>query len=90
VWQALTTIPYGQTRSYGDLASALGRGGAARALGRANGLNRMAIVVPCHRVVGADGALTGYGGGLWRKQWLLDHERRNVGSGAALDGAPYT
>ncbi len=76
VWQALGEIPYGETRSYGDVARALGRPSAVRAVGRANGLNALAIVVPCHRVVGADGKLVGYGGGLWRKQRLLDVERR--------------
>jgi AraC family transcriptional regulator of adaptative response/methylated-DNA-[protein]-cysteine methyltransferase len=78
VWRALTEIPYGETRSYGQVASTVGRSSAVRALGRANGQNRMAIVIPCHRVVGSDGALTGYGGGLWRKRWLLEHERRHV------------
>jgi AraC family transcriptional regulator of adaptative response/methylated-DNA-[protein]-cysteine methyltransferase len=90
VWQALTRIPYGETRSYGDMAAELGRPGAARALGHANGLNRASIVVPCHRVIGADGALTGYGGGLWRKQWLLDHERRHAGASASGEGLRIT
>jgi AraC family transcriptional regulator of adaptative response/methylated-DNA-[protein]-cysteine methyltransferase len=76
VWDALRRVPVGETRSYGDLAAALGRPGAARAVARANGANQLAIVVPCHRVVGADGALVGYGGKLWRKRWLLEHERR--------------
>ena len=75
VWQALMEIPLGETRSYTDIARAIGRPGAVRAVGRANGMNAIAIVVPCHRVVGADGKLTGYGGGLWRKQRLLDLER---------------
>lgn len=79
-WRYLQTIPPGETRSYGQMASALGRPGAARAAGRANGINFLSIVIPCHRVIGADGALTGYGGGLGRKQWLLDHERRQVTS----------
>jgi AraC family transcriptional regulator of adaptative response/methylated-DNA-[protein]-cysteine methyltransferase len=74
VWRALRAIPPGETRSYDSLAMQLGRGGAARAVGRANGRNRLAILIPCHRVIGADGALTGYGGGLWRKQALLDLE----------------
>ncbi len=79
VWEALRGIPYGETRSYEDLARAVGVPGAPRAVGRANGLNRVAIVVPCHRVVNKDGQLGGYGGGLWRKQFLLDLEqgRRN-------------
>jgi AraC family transcriptional regulator of adaptative response/methylated-DNA-[protein]-cysteine methyltransferase len=75
VWGALAEIPYGETRSYADVAAALGRPKAVRAVGAANGMNALAIVVPCHRVVGADGRLTGYGGGLWRKRRLLDLER---------------
>lgn len=75
VWAGLTRIPYGETRSYAEQAAAIGRPEAVRAVARANGDNRVAIVVPCHRVVGADGRLTGYGGGLWRKQRLLDLER---------------
>lgn len=74
-WRELLTIPYGRTRSYGDQAVAIGRPDAQRAIGRANGDNRLAIIVPCHRVVRSDGTLCGYGGGLWRKQWLLDLER---------------
>jgi methylated-DNA-[protein]-cysteine S-methyltransferase len=74
VWRALLEIPYGETRSYGRLAASIGRPGAARAVGLANGRNPIGIVVPCHRVVGADGSLTGYGGGLPRKRWLLGHE----------------
>jgi AraC family transcriptional regulator of adaptative response/methylated-DNA-[protein]-cysteine methyltransferase len=76
VWKALLDVPFGRTRSYGDMAAALGRPGAGRAFGRANGQNRIAVVVPCHRIVGANGALTGYGGGKRRKAFLLDHERR--------------
>ena len=75
VWAALTTIPYGQTWSYGRLATAIGRPGASRAVGLANGKNPISIVVPCHRVVGSTGSMTGYGGGLERKKWLLDLER---------------
>lgn len=74
VWEALLAIPYGETRSYGDQATSLGKLKAVRAVGHANGQNPISIVVPCHRVVGSDGSLTGYGGGLWRKQWLLRHE----------------
>jgi methylated-DNA-[protein]-cysteine S-methyltransferase len=74
VWQALQTIPYGQTVSYLELARTLGNERAVRAVGRANGRNPIAIVIPCHRVIGRDGRLTGYGGGLWRKEWLLRHE----------------
>lgn len=77
-WRYLQTIPYGETRSYAEMAAALGRPGAARAAGRANGMNFISIVIPCHRVIGADGALTGYGGGVGRKQWLLDHERAHA------------
>jgi methylated-DNA-[protein]-cysteine S-methyltransferase len=79
VWEGLRTIPYGETWSYGQLAAQLGSPGASRAVGLANGRNPIAIVVPCHRVVGADGTLTGYGGGLERKQLLLDLERRHRG-----------
>jgi AraC family transcriptional regulator of adaptative response/methylated-DNA-[protein]-cysteine methyltransferase len=76
VWRELQTIPAGQTRSYSELARALGRPAAVRAVARANGANQIAIIIPCHRVIGADGSLTGYGGGLWRKQKLIDLERR--------------
>ena len=76
VWQALKQIPPGQTRSYGDIARIIGQPEKSREVGRANGANNMAIVVPCHRVIGSDGSLVGYGGGLWRKKWLLDHERQ--------------
>jgi AraC family transcriptional regulator of adaptative response/methylated-DNA-[protein]-cysteine methyltransferase len=76
LWTALSGIPLGTTRTYGELAAALGCASAPRAIGRANGANAVAIVVPCHRVLGADGSPTGYGGGIWRKQWLLEHESR--------------
>jgi O-6-methylguanine DNA methyltransferase len=76
VWQALLEIPAGQTMSYGAIAKQLGSAGASRAVGAANGANPIAIIVPCHRVIGSNGSLTGYGGGLDRKTWLLDHERR--------------
>jgi AraC family transcriptional regulator of adaptative response/methylated-DNA-[protein]-cysteine methyltransferase len=82
-WEALREIPFGETRSYRQQAEAVGRPTAVRAIGRANGENRIAIVVPCHRVVGADGSLTGYGGGLWRKKWLLEHEAGRPGSADA-------
>jgi AraC family transcriptional regulator of adaptative response/methylated-DNA-[protein]-cysteine methyltransferase len=75
VWQGLLKIPYGETRSYEELANVIGAPGAQRAVGRANGENRIAIVIPCHRVVNKNGRLGGYGGGLWRKQFLLDLER---------------
>jgi methylated-DNA-[protein]-cysteine S-methyltransferase len=74
VWSALRRIPYGRTISYAELAAAVGRPGAARAVGAANGRNPIAVVIPCHRVIGASGALTGYGGGLERKRLLLDLE----------------
>jgi methylated-DNA-[protein]-cysteine S-methyltransferase len=74
VWRALRRIPAGHTMSYGALARALGVGAAARAVGAANGRNPISLVVPCHRLIGGDAALTGYGGGLWRKRWLLCHE----------------
>jgi methylated-DNA-[protein]-cysteine S-methyltransferase len=79
VWAALQAIPYGTTISYGQLAVQLGRPSAARAVGLANGRNPISIVVPCHRVVGSDGGLTGYGGGLERKEYLLALERRMAG-----------
>jgi methylated-DNA-[protein]-cysteine S-methyltransferase len=75
VWQALLTIPYGETRSYGEIAEQVGAPGAARAVGLANGRNPIAIIVPCHRVIGASGSLTGYGGGLDRKKTLLGLEK---------------
>ena len=74
VWRALTEIPYGETWSYGALAKRIGNPNASRAVGLANGRNPISILVPCHRVIGADGSLTGYGGGVQRKQWLLAHE----------------
>jgi methylated-DNA-[protein]-cysteine S-methyltransferase len=75
VWNALEEIPFGETRSYGEIALAVGRPKAARAVGMANNRNPIAVIVPCHRVIGAGGALVGYAGGLERKTWLLDHER---------------
>lgn len=80
VWDALRAVPFGATVSYGALAARLGRPGASRAVGLANGRNPVAIVVPCHRVIGAGGALTGFGGGLPRKRWLLAHEARYAGA----------
>lgn len=86
VWGALRCIPPGETRSYGDIARALGgqatgKGGLARAVGLANGRNPLAIIVPCHRVIGANGSLVGYAGGLERKKWLLAHESRHKAGG---------
>lgn len=75
VWNALEQIPYGETRSYGEIAAQVGRPKAARAVGMANNRNPIAVIVPCHRVIGSGGALVGYAGGLERKIWLLDHER---------------
>jgi AraC family transcriptional regulator of adaptative response/methylated-DNA-[protein]-cysteine methyltransferase len=74
VWMELVKIPYGQTKSYGQIAKEIGHPDASRAVGAANGSNPISIVIPCHRVIGADGSLTGYGGGLWRKQRLLELE----------------
>jgi methylated-DNA-[protein]-cysteine S-methyltransferase len=82
VWSALLEIPYGETVSYGEIARRVGEPGAARAVGVANGSNPIAVIVPCHRVIGANGTLTGYGGGLERKRLLLDLER----GAATLDG----
>lgn len=79
VWKELLNIPYGTTRSYSEQAAALGIPEAVRAVAGANGRNRIAIIVPCHRVIGSDGRLTGYGGGIKRKEWLLDHEKRHSG-----------
>ncbi len=79
VWARLRAIPYGETRSYGQLALELGQAGASRAVGLANGRNPLSIIVPCHRVIGADGSLTGFGGGVDRKRFLLDLES-GVGS----------
>lgn len=82
VWAALRRVPVGTTTSYGRLAAGLGLPGAARAVGLANSQNPVAIVVPCHRVIGADGSLTGYAGGLHRKRWLLEHEGVRLQSSA--------
>jgi len=79
VWRGLRTIPYGETVSYQEEAEMIGRPTAVRAVARANGDNPVSIVIPCHRVIGKNGKLVGYGGGLWRKQWLLDLEREHVG-----------
>jgi methylated-DNA-[protein]-cysteine S-methyltransferase len=78
VWRELTKIPFGETRSYGQLAKHLNNPNGSRAVGLANGRNPIAIIVPCHRVIGADGSLTGFGGGLDRKEWLLTHEGQPV------------
>ena len=86
VWQGLLTIPYGRTTSYGKLATELGNPTASRAVGLANGRNPIAVIIPCHRVIGADGSLTGYGGGLDRKRWLLGHEVATL----SRSGGPVT
>jgi methylated-DNA-[protein]-cysteine S-methyltransferase len=88
VWEALREIPYGETRSYGEIAARLGRPAAVRAVGAANGRNPISIVVPCHRVVGAGGALTGYAGGVERKRWLLGHEREVRARARAMRRSP--
>ena len=87
VWSALQEIPFGETTSYGGLARTLGHPGSARAVGLANGQNPVSIIVPCHRVIGSNGKLTGYGGGLDRKAWLLDHE---AGRGPGQLALPVT
>lgn len=74
VWNALTKIPYAKTGSYKDIATSIGNEKAIRAVGSANGKNKLSIVIPCHRIIGSNGKLTGYAGGLWRKEWLLKHE----------------
>ena len=85
VWHELLRIPFGATTSYDSIAMRLERPGAARAVGRANGDNRIAIIVPCHRVINADGSLSGYGGGKHRKRWLLAHEQRSGQLSLAVD-----
>ncbi len=77
VWNYLLTIPYGKTIAYGEIARALGDPKLVRAVGAANGSNKVSIIIPCHRVIGSGGALTGYAGGLWRKEWLLKHEKKH-------------
>jgi methylated-DNA-[protein]-cysteine S-methyltransferase len=86
VWELLRKIPYGVTTSYGELARRLGEPKASRAVGAANGANPIPIIVPCHRVVGSKGELTGFGGGIERKRWLLEHEGALMALGAAGDG----
>jgi methylated-DNA-[protein]-cysteine S-methyltransferase len=75
VWDQLLKLPFGRTASYLDIARMLGDANATRAVGNANGSNPISIIVPCHRVIGVNGSMTGYGGGIWRKEWLLDHEK---------------
>ncbi|GLC29891.1 methylated-DNA--[protein]-cysteine S-methyltransferase [Clostridium omnivorum] len=76
VWNALTSIPFGRTATYKDIAEAVGSPKAVRAVGSTNSKNLVSIIVPCHRVIGTNGKLTGYAGGLWRKEWLLNHEKK--------------
>lgn len=76
VWTALSTIHYAEVKSYKDIAQLIGNEKAIRAVGNANGKNKLSIVIPCHRVIGTNGKLTGYAGGLWRKEWLLEHEKK--------------
>lgn len=78
VWDQLLKIPFGTTKSYLDIANALDDRNALRAVGNANGKNKISIIIPCHRVIGANGSLTGFGGGIWRKKWLLEHEQKYV------------
>jgi O-6-methylguanine DNA methyltransferase len=78
VWSELTKIPYGKTLSYKEIAVGIGNDNACRAVGNANNKNKVAIIIPCHRVVGSNGKLVGYEGGLWRKKWLLEHESRDT------------
>ena len=78
VWKALIEIPFGKTMTYQSLTNQLGNPKAIRAVAGANGANKMAIIIPCHRVIGSDGSLTGYAGGIWRKQWLLEHESEQI------------
>lgn len=85
VWSELLKIPYGKTVSYNFVAESLGDKKAIRAVGAANGRNQISIIVPCHRVIGSDGSLTGYAGGLWRKKWLLDHEKEFSGGEAQME-----
>lgn len=89
MWQALREIPAGELRTYGALAADMNMPSSTRAVAGANGANQIAIVIPCHRVLSADGSLTGYGGGLWRKRWLIKHERRMAeGDGGRQPGYP--
>lgn len=86
VWHALPSVGYGETASYKDIAVAIHNEKAVRAVGSANGKNNISIVVPCHRIIGSNGSLTGYGGGMWRKEWLLQHEQSHQLKGNAKKG----
>lgn len=83
VWHALTEVDYGQTASYLDIARAVGREKAVRAVGGTNGKNKLSIIVPCHRIIGANGKMTGYASGVWRKEWLLEHEQKYLQGGVS-------
>lgn len=85
VWKELTKIPFGTTRSYHEQSVTLGKPESVRAVANANGMNRISIIIPCHRVIGSDGNLTGYGGGIRRKKWLIDHEKRYSGKSIDLE-----
>lgn len=85
VWDELMKIPFGQTVSYNDIAKNLGDRNSIRAVGSANGKNKISIIVPCHRVIGSDGSLTGYAGGIWRKKWLLNHEKEFSGGETQME-----
>jgi len=89
VWRELAQIPFGASISYGELARRIGNPAASRAVGRANGQNPISIIVPCHRVIGANGTLTGYGGGSDRKRWLLDHEAGRQVPGGLFSGLKF-
>ncbi len=88
VWDELQNIPPGEIKSYSDIARSMGNSSACRAVARANGANQISIVIPCHRVIGQDGSLTGYGGGLWRKKWLIEHERRMAATKPEINNEP--
>lgn len=85
VWKALLEIPFGKTMTYQSLTNQLGNPKAIRAVARANGTNKMAIIIPCHRVIGSDGSMTGYAGGIWRKQRLLEHEKSDSSHQISLE-----
>lgn len=85
VWNKLMDVPFGKTQSYMELSKKLGDEKAIRAVANANGQNEISIIIPCHRIIGSDGSLTGYGGGLWRKKWLLEHEQKFSGGSEQMD-----
>ena len=89
VWNTLKTIPYGKTGTYKEIAFSIGNEKAIRAVGSANGKNKLSIVIPCHRIIGSNGKLTGYAGGLWRKEWLLQHEKTFYGPGPRTNSEQF-